>query len=406
MQHARSPWNVFSPADPMNVLGARLFRWLAMSASLIAATSVDAQAQSRPSKPTRAIVPFAPGGAGLRRVGCSWGAYHALPPVCWHHVIRWFARALLAGAVLTCTGAHAQPYPSKPIRVIVPFAPGGIADFAARGISPRLGEALGVQIVIENRGGAAGITGSDVVAKAPADGYTALITSISHTINLSVNKNLPYDTRRDFAAVSLIADAPNILVIHPSLPATSVRELTALARSRPGAITYASSGSGTSTHLSAELFKAMTKVNLVHIPYKGGGPAVIDLIGGHVQAMFSSLPSAVGHVRTGRLRALAVTGGRRFPTTPDVPTVAEAGVPGYEVSSWTGLFVPAGTPRDAVVRLAGETQKILAAPKTKEQFLALGAEPGSKSLEQFAAFVDAEIVKWKKVVEYSGATAD
>jgi len=290
--------------------------------------------------------------------------------------------------------------------MVVPFAPGGIADFAARNISQRLSDSLNVPVVVDNRAGAAGITGSDIVAKAPPDGHTVLVTSIAHTINLSVNKNLPFDTRRDFIPVLLIADAPNMLVTHPSLPARSVQELIALARARPRDINYGSSGSGTSVHLSAELFKALTKTNMVHVPYKGGGPAVIDLLGGHVQVMFASLPSVLQHVNAARLRGLAVTSARRFAGAPQFPTIAETGVPGYEVSSWTGMFVPARTPVDVVKRLAGETAKILAAPKMKEQFLLQGGEPGTKMLDEFAAFVESEIVKWKKVVELSGARVD
>ncbi|HEV2007212.1 MAG TPA: tripartite tricarboxylate transporter substrate binding protein, partial [Burkholderiales bacterium] len=299
-----------------------------------------------------------------------------------------------------------QAYPVKAIRIVVPFAPGGIADFAARSVAQKLSESLNVSVVIENRAGAAGITGSDIVAKAAPDGYTVLITSISHTINLSVNKNLPFDTRRDFTPVMLIADAPNILVAHPSLPVKSVRELIALARAKPGELTYASSGSGTSTHLSGELFKVLTKTDFIHVPYKGGGPAVIDLLGGHVQLMFATLPSVLQQIRTGRLRALAVTGSHRFAGAPEFPTIAEAGVSNYEVSGWTGMFVPAGTPHEATSRLAGETAKILLAPKTRELFLLQGAEPGTKMHEEFASFVESEIVKWKKVVEFSGARAD
>jgi tripartite-type tricarboxylate transporter receptor subunit TctC len=317
-----------------------------------------------------------------------------------HRFLPVLAAALLAAPVF------AQTYPSKPIRVIVPFAPGGVADFAARNVTTRLSESLGVAVIIENRGGAAGITGSDVVAKAPPDGYTVLITSIAHTINLSVNKNLPFDTRRDFTPVTLIADSPNMLVIHPSLPARSVREFITVARARPGEITFGSSGSGTSPHLSGELFKVMTKTNLVHVPYKGGGPAVIDLMGGHIQAMFSTLPSSLPQIRAGRLRALGVTSERRFAGTPEIPTIAESGVPGYAISGWTGMFVPAGTPKEAVNRLYADTAKILGAPKTKELFLGQGAEPGNKPPAEFAAFVESEIVKWKKVVEFSGARAD
>ena len=321
-------------------------------------------------------------------------------------------RRIARGALLLVAGAagapvQAQPnYPVRAIRVVVPFAPGGIADIAARSVSQRLAENLGVPVIIDNRAGAAGITGSDLVAKAPADGYTVLITSISHTINLSVVKNMPYDTRRDLTPAVLIADAPNMLVAHPQLPARSVTALIALARARPGEISYASSGSGTSTHLSAELFKVLTKTNMVHIPYKGGGPAVTDLLGGHVQIMFATLPSVIHQVKAGRLNGLATTGRRRFAGAPEFPTIAESGVSGYEVSGWTGMFVPAGTPVEILRRLATETSKILAEPKMQTLFLAQGAEPGARMLDDFTAFVDAEIVKWKKVVEFSGARAD
>jgi tripartite-type tricarboxylate transporter receptor subunit TctC len=312
----------------------------------------------------------------------------------------------LAGLVMVaCAGAQ-QPYPGKPIRIVVSFAPGGIADFAARSVSQKLIESLGVPVVIDNRAGAGGVTGSEIVAKAAPDGYTLMITSISHTINLSVNKTMPYDTRRDFTPVMLIADAPNFLVTHPSLPVKSVKELIALARARPGQITYASSGSGTSTHLSGELFKVLTKVDLIHVPYKGGGPAVIDLLGGHVLMMFSTMPTVLQQVKAGKLRGLAVTGGQRFAGAPQFPTVAEAGVPGYEVSGWSGMFAPAHTPKEIVNRLAEESTKILRAPGTKERFLILGAEPAVKMPDEFAAFVESEIVKWKQVVEFSGARAD
>jgi len=317
-----------------------------------------------------------------------------------------FTIMLIALSVFIAVPAFSQSFPTKPIRIVVPFAPGGIADFAARSVSQRLSEALAVPVVVDNRPGAAGITGSDIVAKALPDGYTVLITSISHTINLSVNKNLPFDTRRDFTPLMLIADAPNILVTHPSLPVKSVSELIALARARPGQITYASSGSGTSTHLSGELFKVLTKTNFIHVPYKGGGPAVIDLLGGQVQMMFATMPTVLQQIRAGKLRALAVTGSSRFAGAPEFPTIAEAGVAGYEVSGWTGMFVPAGTPRQATGRLAGETAKILLAPKTRDLLLIQGAEPGTIMHAEFAAFVESEIVKWKKVVEFSGARAD
>jgi len=320
------------------------------------------------------------------------------------------ARALPAALALAglwiAAPVSAQPYPAKPIRVIVAFAPGGIADFAARSVSQRLSESLGVPVVVENRPGAGGITGAEVVAKSPPDGYTLLVTSISHTINPSVRKNLPFDAVRDFAPVTLITDAPNFLVVHPSLPVKSVKELIALARARPGQITYASSGTGTSTHLSGELFKSLARIDIVHVPYKGGGPAVIDLVGGHVQMMFSTLPSVLQQVRAGKLRGLAVTGARRFPAAQEFPTMIEAGVAGFEVSGWSGMFAPAGAPREAVSRLAAEIGKILRAPELKERFFVQGAEPVGNTPEEFAAFVSSEIAKWKKVVEASGMQAD
>ena len=314
--------------------------------------------------------------------------------------------ALALAGLWMAAPVSAQPYPSKPIRVIVAFAPGGIADFAARSVSQRLSESLGVPVVVENRPGAGGITGAEVVAKSPPDGYTLLVTSISHTINPSVRKNLPFDAVRDFAPVTLITDAPNFLVVHPSLPVKSVKELIALARGRPGQITYASSGAGTSTHLSGELFKSLARIDIVHVPYKGGGPAVIDLVGGHVQMMFSTLPSVLQQVRAGKLRGLAVTGARRFPAAQEFPTMIEAGVAGFEVSGWSGLFAPAGAPREAVSRLAAEIGKILRAPELKERFFVQGAEPVGNTPEEFAAFVSSEIAKWKKVVEASGMQAD
>ena len=314
--------------------------------------------------------------------------------------------ALALAGLWMAAPVSAQPYPSKPIRVIVAFAPGGIADFAARSVSQRLSESLGVPVVVENRPGAGGITGAEVVAKSPPDGYTLLVTSISHTINPSVRKNLPFDAVRDFAPVTLITDAPNFLVVHPSLPVKSVKELIALARARPGQITYASSGTGTSTHLSGELFKSLARIDIVHVPYKGGGPAVIDLVGGHVQMMFSTLPSVLQQVRAGKLRGLAVTGARRFPAAQEFPTMIEAGVAGFEVSGWSGMFAPAGAPREAVSRLAAEIGKILRAPELKERFFVQGAEPVGNTPEEFAAFVSSEIAKWKKVVEASGMQAD
>ena len=312
----------------------------------------------------------------------------------------------LAALLAAGAGWAQQAYPARAIRVVVAFAPGGIADFSARSVSQKLSESLGVPVVVENRPGAGGITGGEVVAKSPPDGHTLLVTSISHTINPSIRKDLPFDAVRDFVPVTLITDAPNFLVVHPSLPAKTVKELAALARARPGQISYASSGTGTSTHLSGELFKSLARIDIVHVPYKGGGPAVIDLVGGHVEMMFSTLPSVLQQVRAGRLRGLAVTGARRFPAAQEFPTMVEAGIAGFEVSGWSGMFAPAGTPREAVGRIAGEVTKILRAPELKERFFAQGAEPVGNTPDEFAAFVRSELAKWRKVVEASGMRAD
>ncbi|HZR70557.1 MAG TPA: tripartite tricarboxylate transporter substrate binding protein [Burkholderiales bacterium] len=300
---------------------------------------------------------------------------------------------LLAGAV------SAQDYPSRTIRMVVAFPPGGIADFAARSVSSGLTEALRVPVVVENRSGAGGSIGADFVAKAAPDGYTVLVTSISHTINPAFMKKLPFDTRRDFAPVMLIADAPNLLVVHPSVPARTLAELIGYARAHPGALAYASSGVGTSTHLCGELFKQMAKVDVVHVPYKGGGPAVADLLGGQVQMMFATLPTVLEHARSGRLRAIATTGAQRFAGAREFPTISESGLPGYDVSAWTGMFAPARTPRAAIDRLARETAKILRSSAIEERLLAQGAEAAVKMPDEFGAFVDAELDKWKKLVD-------
>jgi tripartite-type tricarboxylate transporter receptor subunit TctC len=315
------------------------------------------------------------------------------------HALR---AALTLAGICFAAAAGAQPYPNKAIRVVVAFAPGGIADFAARSVSQKLSETLGVPVVVENRAGAGGITGAEVVAKAAPDGYTLLVTSISHTINPSLRKNLPFDAVNDFAAVTLIADAPNFLVVHPSLPAGSVKELVALARTRPGQMTYASSGAGTSTHLSGELFRSLASIDIVHVPYKGGGPAVIDLIGGHVLMMFSTLPSVLQQVRGGKLRGLAVTGSRRFPAAPEFPTMIEAGIPGFEVSGWSGMFAPAGTPKDIVAKINAETGRMLATAEVRERIAKEGADPVGSSPAQFGVRIRGEIDKWAKVLKSSG----
>lgn len=312
--------------------------------------------------------------------------------------------ALLSAMLVTSSHAQ-QPYPNKSIQVIVPYAAGGAADVSARMIAQRLSEKFGVPVVVQNRPGAGGVIGSDVVAKADPDGYTLLVTSLSHTINPSLKKDLPFDTLRDFAAVATISDAPNFLVVHPSVQANSVAELVGLARAQQGKLAYASSGTGTGTHLAGELFKSLTKTNMLHVPYRGGAPAITDLLAGQVQLSFATMTTALEHVRQGRLRGLGVTGSKRFSGAPDVPTIAEA-VPGYQLSSWTGLFAPAATPRPVIDRLASEMATILKDPTLKESLMKQGAEPAVMMPDEFSKFITSEVAKWKKVVEASGMLAN
>jgi tripartite-type tricarboxylate transporter receptor subunit TctC len=311
-------------------------------------------------------------------------------------------------AVLTLLPGYAQTdYPTKNIRIIVPYGPGGINDFAARGVSTRLADALGQSVVVDNRPGAAGIVGTKLSAMAPADGYTFSVGSVgTHAINMSLYKDLPYNVLRDFTPITDIVVAQNLVVVHPSLPVQSVKELIALAKSRPAEINYGSAGSGSTTHLSAELFKVMTGVNMVHVPYKGGGASIVGVLSGEVSVVFASMPSAMNLAKTGRLRPLAVTGSKRSPSLPELPTVAEAGVPGYEFNGWVGLFAPAGTSPLIVSRLYTETLKVLRLPKTKQVFFNQGVEIGGMPPDEFSAFVKAEIAKWEKVVKLSGARVD
>jgi tripartite-type tricarboxylate transporter receptor subunit TctC len=324
--------------------------------------------------------------------------------------MRMDRRALLAGlaALPLARPALAQgAWPARPVRVVVPFAPAGATDILGRLTATELGNALGQSFVVENRAGAGGNLGSDLVAKSPPDGYTLLFGAAGNIgINPSLFANMPYDPARDLAPVSLIAEVTNILVVHPSVNARSVQELIALGRTTPGGLVYASSGNGSTIHLSAELFASMTRLPMTHVPYRGSGPAMADLLAGRVALMFDNLPSALPHVREGRLRALAVTAARRSPMLPDVPTIAEAGVPGYEATSWFGLFVPAGTPRDIVERMAREMAAFARRTEVAERIRALGAEPVTNTPDEFAAMVRAEIDKWGAVVRASGARAD
>ena len=314
--------------------------------------------------------------------------------------------ALLLGSTLHAAGAVAAEYPAKPIRIVVPFPAGGPVDITARTLAPRLFETLGQRILIDNRGGAGGILGSDIVAKSPADGYTLLLCTTGNAINVSLVKNLPYDIKKDFAPVSMVAIITSILVVHPSLPVKSVRELIALAKAKPDALSYASTGNGAPTHLAAELFKSMAGVKILHVPYKGASLAVVDLLSGHVQLSFISAPGVMPHVQNGRLRVLAVTNTKRSLLLPAVPTLHEAGLRNYESEGWHGLFTPAGTPRPKIDRLYKEIATALRDPKISAQMLAGGAEPVGLPPNEFAVKLHAEIEKWAKVVKASGMTVD
>ena len=304
--------------------------------------------------------------------------------------------------------AHAQAsYPSKPIRLVVPFPAGGTTDILARAVAQRLTETMGQPVVVDNRAGAGGNIGADMVAKAPPDGYTLLMGTVgTHAINASLYAKMPYDHVRDFAPVILVAGVPNVLVVNPALPVNSVQELIAYGKANPGKLNFASSGNGTSIHLAAELFKTMTGVQMAHVPYKGSAPALVDLAGGQVQLMFDNLPSSLALIKAGKLKALAVTSAQRSAALPDVPTVAESGLAGFEASSWFGLLAPAGTPKDIIAKLNGEVTKWLATPEAKEKLAAQGAIPAGRSPDDFMRHIAAETVKWQKVVKDSGAKVD
>jgi tripartite-type tricarboxylate transporter receptor subunit TctC len=314
--------------------------------------------------------------------------------------------AMLAAFTLA---AHAQaPYPNRPVRIVVPFPAGGTTDILARAVAQKLTESTGQPVVVDNRPGAAGNIGAELVAKAPPDGYTLLMGTVgTHAINASLYPKMPYDHVKDFVPIILVAGVPNVLVINPSVPVNSVQELIAYAKANPGKLNFASSGSGTSIHLSGELFKTMTGVSMAHIPYKGSAPALVDLTGGQVQLMFDNLPSALALIKAGKLKALAVTSTQRASVLPDVPTVAESGLPGFEASSWFGLLAPAGTPKDVIIKINGEVAKWLATPEAKEKLASQGAiVAAGLTPDDFARHIAAETTKWSKVVKDSGAKVE
>jgi tripartite-type tricarboxylate transporter receptor subunit TctC len=313
--------------------------------------------------------------------------------------------ALLVGCMPLAVAAQGA-YPSKPIRMIVPYPPGGPTDVLGRIVAQKLSESLGQQVVVENRPGASGMIGSEVVAKAAPDGYTLLTNASIHVINPSLYPKMNFDALRDFTPISLIAQVPLILVVNPGLPVKSVPELIALAKAQPNRLNFGSSGNAAAPHLAGESFKIATGVQMQHVPYKGSAPALTDLIGGQVQLIFDSMPSAMPHVKSGRVRALAVTTAKRSPTVPDLPTIAESGVPGFDISTWYGVWAPAGTPKDIVNKIAAEIAKALHQPAVRERLAALGAEPVGNTPEEFAAYCQSELAKWSKIVRESGAKAD
>ena len=320
---------------------------------------------------------------------------------------RLFSSCIAFAFVVAASQATAQTWPTKPIKWIVPFAPGGTTDILARTVGDKLAVALGQPVIIENKPGAGGGLGADFVAKSAPDGYTILGGTIStNAINASLYKNLPYDPVKDFIPITMIARVPNMLVLNNDVPAKSVAELVVLMKANPGKYTFASSGNGTSQHLSGELFKSVAGVDMQHIPYKGSPPALQDVMGGSVTMTFDNITTAWPLAKGGKLRALGVTTAKRSPAAPDVPTLAEAGLTGYEIGSWQGVFAPAGTPPDIVKRLNAEIVKIINSPEVNEKLLLLGAEPVGNSSEEFTVFVKAEVVKWGDIVKKSGARVD
>lgn len=324
--------------------------------------------------------------------------------------MRRLAAAALVLALTWTLGAGlaaAQSFPTKPVRMIVAFPPGGGTDIVARIVSQKLTEMWGQQVIVDNRAGAAGTIGTDLAAKAAPDGYTLFMGTMGNlTANTVLYKNLPFEVGRDLTPVTLVVAVNFVMVAHPSLPARTVQEVIALAKDKPGQINYASSGSGGAPHLGAELFKSMTGVSLTHVPYKGSGPSFADLLGGQVSLTFDSLAQALPYIKSGRLRALAVTGPKRASMLPDVPTVAEAGVPGYELTNWFGLVTRAGTPREIVHRVNAGVVKVLQMPDVRERLLGMALDPVGNTPEQFGAFIKSETAKWAKVIKEAGITAE
>lgn len=310
-------------------------------------------------------------------------------------------------SAFTAFTAQAADYPDKPVRMIVPYPPGGTSDLLARAIAPRLGERLQQTVIIENRAGAGGVIGAQAVARSAPDGYTLVFASIaSHGILPVLQKPAPYDAIKDFSPITLVANTPNVLVANIQQPIKSLAELLAAAKAKPGSINFGSTSLGGSPHMGGELLKTLAGIDIVHVPYKGGGPMLIDLMGGQVQVAFDNLPSSINHIRAGKIRALAVTTAKRWPGAPDIPTMAEAGVPGYESGAWFGLLAPANTPKPIVEMLQKHVAAILKLPEVEKMFLEQGAEPVGNTPEQFAKVIASELQKWAKVAATTGVKLD
>jgi tripartite-type tricarboxylate transporter receptor subunit TctC len=313
---------------------------------------------------------------------------------------------LLVLAALAPAGACAQSYPTKPVRLVVGFTPGGGVDINARMLAPELGKAFGQQFIVDNRPGAGTNIANELVAKSPPDGYTLLVNTAAVVINMSLYKKVNFDAIKDFTPVSVFSQSPNILTVHPSLPVKNVKELVALAKSKPGAMNFSSAGSGSTQHLTGELFKLRTGTQIVHIPYKGSAPSLTALLGGEVEMTFANIPAISSHVKSRRLRALANAGTKRSDQMPEVPTLKESGISGVEVVVWYGVLAPAGTPRDIVGALSGAIAKVARAPEARQRLLDQGAEPVGNSPEEFAKLLREELTRWAEVVKVSGAKAD
>ena len=316
------------------------------------------------------------------------------------------ALCLCAGAVIAVPAAIAQSYPNKSLRIVVPFPPGAGTDMFARVIAAKLGESLGQAVVVDNKAGAGATIGTDFVAKSAPDGYTLLLSTASHAINPAVYAKLPYDTLKDFVTVTQVANVPTVLVVHPSVPANSLKELVVLAKARPGELNFGSASSGSVFHLAGEMLKSMADIDLVHIPFKGGGPALTALLGAQVQVLFETTLTVLPYVKSGKMKALAVGSLRRTTSMPDVPTVAESGYPDFSAENWYGVYAPAGTPRDILVKLNHEIVKALNLPEVKERFTAQGADIIANTPEQHAAFLKAEMEKWARIAKLSNVKAD